>query len=424
MRIAIIGGGISGNLTARLLCEEHEVHLFEANDYAGGHTNTVEISAFGQTYRVDTGFMVFNERTYPNFCRMLRLFGVESRPSDMSLSVMCRESGFEYQGSSLNGLFAQRKNLVSAGFYRMLWDILRFNRVSIQSLEAGELNDGMTVGEFLRRKGFRDDFVWRYLVPMSAAIWSAPPGQVLEFPAQFMIGFFRNHGLLQLWGRPQWRTITGGAQKYVRPLLSRLGKRLNLSCRVTRVTRSSDQVLVETERGAAGAFEHVVFASHADQTLKILADATPAEREVLGSFPYQTNDVVLHLDTSVLPKSRRAWASWNAAVSRRSETAATVTYDLSRLQGHDSPSPILLTLNCRDRIDPTRVLERMTYEHPAYSRESARAQLRHAAISGVGRTHFCGAYWGYGFHEDGVKSALAVAAHFGKSFDTCTAAST
>jgi uncharacterized protein len=422
MKIAVIGAGISGNLVAYLLNPDHEVQLFEANDYPGGHTNTVEFEAWGKTWAADTGFMVFNQRTYPSFIRLLNLLEVPWQESDMSFSVCCEQTGLEYQGSSLNGLFAQRSNLFRPIFYGMLRDILRFNRQSLECLD--DAADCITLGQYLERRRFGRQFIDRYLIPMTAAIWSARPRAVLDFPARFLIGFFHNHGLLQIRNRPRWRTVRGGARNYVKRLLEPLAGRVHLNCPVVRVTRHDDHVSVTPKDGPAERFDQVVFATHADQTLDILADADEREREILGAFEYQPNQTVLHTDTSMLPRRRRAWASWNYHIARETDLPVAVTYDLSRLQRIESPEPVLVTLNPNGRVDPAKVLRILDYQHPAYGLRSRQAQLRHAEINGQRRTYFCGAYWGYGFHEDGVVSALAVAKCFGKDLDSCTAAST
>ena len=438
MNIAIIGSGVSGSLVARLLSTQHQVTLFEANEYPGGHANTVDVAVGGTRYPVDTGFMVFNRRTYPNFCRLLEMLNIASQPSDMSFSVSCAATGLEYQGSSLNGLFAQRRNVLRPAFYRMLRDIFRFNRLGTTAAASGQLLDGRTVGQFLTECGVGSMFVQRYLVPMAAAIWSSKPQAILEFPANFLVGFFANHGLLQIADRPQWRTIRGGSRNYIRALLSPIRHRLRLNEPISAVRRESQQVIVTTQpvtsRGASDgqreqpgreeSFDHVVFASHADQTLRMLSDATDDERRTLSAFPYQPNRAVLHTDTSVLPRRRRAWASWNYHIPEADQQSASVTYDLSRLQRHLSADPILLTLNDERPIDPERILRTFKYHHPAFSRESIAAQRCFDVISGKNRTHFCGAYWGYGFHEDGVNSALAVSSYFGIGLEACTAAST
>jgi uncharacterized protein len=422
MKIAVIGAGISGNLVARLLDSAHDVHLFEANGYPGGHTNTVEFEAWGQTWLADTGFMVFNERTYPNFIGMLQRLDVPWQDSDMSFSVRCERTGLEYQGSSLNGLFAQRSNLLNPKFYGMLRDVLRFNRQSLELLEDDA--ETMTMGEYLQRRKYGREFVDHYLIPMTAAIWSARPRAVFEFPARFLVGFFRNHGLLQIRNRPMWKTVCGGARTYVSRLLAPLQDRVRLNCPVASVSRHGDHVLVTPQGKPAERFDQVVFATHADQTLAMLADADEIERDILGAFEYQPNETVLHTDTSMLPRRQRAWASWNYHIARESDLPVAVTYDVSRLQRIGSPEPVLVTLNPNGRVDPAKILRTLDYQHPAYGLRSRQAQLRHAEINGRRRTYFCGAYWGYGFHEDGVVSALAVAKCFGKDLDSCTVAST
>ena len=424
MRIAIIGSGISGCLAARLLSTQHDVTLYEANDYPGGHAHTQAIEAFGSRYLVDTAFMVFNRRTYPNFCRMLELLGVDSQPSDMSFSVRCSESGLEYQGSSLNGLFAQRTNLLRPSFLKMLRDITRFNQQATSAVASGELKDGRTVGKFLHQCGTGKEFTRHYLAPMAAAIWSAQPTAILEFPAEFMLGFFANHGLIQLTNRPQWRTIVNGSRSYVAALLDPLASNVRLNTPIESVTRTDNAVWVKPVGETAEVFDHVVFATHADQTLKILSDPSDREIDILSAFPYQPNEAVLHTDLKLMPRSQRAWASWNYHVSQDDNHCASVTYDLSRLQQLDSPTPLLLTLNETASIDPSKILRTYTYHHPAYSGKSIVAQQRRSEINGQNRTHYCGAYWGYGFHEDGVNSALAVAADFNLGLEACTAAST
>lgn len=424
MRIAVIGTGISGSLVARLLSTQHEVTVFEANHYAGGHANTVDVTLSGKTYPVDTGFMVYNHRTYPNFCRLLEMLCIHSHPSDMSFSVSCSKTGVEYQGSSLNGLFAQRSNLLRPSFLRMLSDITRFNRAGMSAVTEKSIAPGQTVGEILAALHVGDHFIQQYLIPMSAAIWSSTPGSILEFPAEFMLGFFANHGLMQLRDRPQWRTIRNGSRQYVEALLAPLASQVRLNSPVESVIRSRRQVTVKAAGQSCEYFDEVVFASHADQCLSMLADPTPQEREILTAFPYQRNEAVLHTDTNCLPNCERAWASWNYHIQPGKDECASVTYDLSRLQNHRSPVPILLTLNESHRIDRHKILRTFDYYHPAYSLASIAAQRKFEQISGKNRTHFCGAYWGYGFHEDGVNSALAVAQHFDMGLEACTAAST
>lgn len=425
MRIAVIGGGISGNVAARLLALAHNVTLFESEARPGGHARTLDITVAGTPFAVDTGFMVFNERTYPNFCRLLELLKIECADTDMSLSVRCDGDGVEFQGSSLNGLFAQRRNLFRPAFLRMLADILRFNRDAARWMTR-DLG-AVTVGELLHEHGYGNWFVSRYLIPMTAAIWSCPACRILEFPAHFLLGFLHNHGLLQVAGQPQWKYVPGGSRRYVEALLEPLGDRVVTGTEVVAVRRLHELVEVSFRDRPSQSFDAVVLACHADRTLAILSDADGVERHILGSFPYQDNLALVHTDASLLPVLDRAWASWNYRVSSDESTPVAVTYDLSRLQSLKSPSPILLTLNGEDRVDPALVIDRHVFRHPMFTSASVAAQGQHSAINGRRRTYFCGAYWGYGFHEDGVNSALAVARCFGLGWDqwkaVCTRAS-
>jgi uncharacterized protein len=411
MRIAVIGSGISGNLCARLLSASHEVELFEANDYPGGHTNTVRAEAFGDAYDIDTGFMVFNHRTYPNFTQMLRQLNVSAQDSDMSFSVRCEQSGMEYQGSSLNGLFARRSNLFRPNFYRMLGDVLRFNRKSPELLDTDD--DSLSIGDYLDRERYGQEFIQRYLIPMGAAIWSSRPEKFREFPARFLVGFLHNHGLLQIRNRPVWKTIPGGARRYVEALVEPIRDRLRLNTPVRKVVTRDDRLLVVPEKGPAEIFDRVVFATHADQTLRLIDHPTDGQREVLSAFPYQRNECVLHMDRSLLPRRQRAWASWNYYIPIGGDQPVALTYDVNRLQRLGASAPICVTLNCTERIAPQHVLARLAYDHPVFTPGAVVAQQRYDQINGRQGLYFCGAYWGYGFHEDGVNSALAVCRRFG-----------
>lgn len=421
MKIAIIGSGISGLLTARLLWGDHDIHVFEANDYVGGHTNTVSFEAFGRPYAVDTGFMVFNDRTYPNFLRMLQMLDVPARLSDMSFSVRCDKTGLEYQGSSLGGLFAQRRNLLRPSFYRMLLDVLRFNRQSRELLQGKD--DDLELGQYLERNRYSQEFIEHYLIPMGAAIWSAPPDRFRQFPARFIVNFLNNHGILAVRGHLQWKTVQGGAARYVEALAHPFADRIRLSCPVVSVRRRADRVAVTWKDGGPEDFDAVILAAHADKSLAMLADASAAEREILGAFPYQGNETVLHTDPSLLPRCRRAWASWNYRIPREEGRPVVLTYNLNRLQGHVSPEAICVTLNPVGALDEAKILRRIDYQHPVFSRDAIAAQKRFPEINGKNRTYYCGAYWGHGFHEDGVNSALAVGQSFGKRLESCTVAS-
>ena len=409
--MAVVGSGISGLLCARLLATRHDVTLFEANETLGGHTRTVDVETFGSTWAVDTGFMVFNDHTYPNFIRMLDILGIDSQESDMSFSVRCERTSLEYQGSSLNGLFAQRANLLRPRFYRMLADIVRFNRRSIGFLK--EENTSISVKEFLAENKFSESFASHYLLPMTAAIWSAPTEGILDFPANFLLRFLQNHGLLQLRNRPQWKTIPGGAKRYVHRLAEPLGERMRINSSVTSAVRHEAGVSLTVAGEVVDDFDHVVFASHAPQTLQILQNATPEEIDILSKFQYQRNIAILHTDTSQLPSHKRAWASWNYRSNGDSRQPVSVTYDLSRLQRVHSPTPILLTLNPCTQIAKHSILREMSFDHPLFTDATHRARKSIDDLHKDGRIFFCGAYWGYGFHEDGVRSALQVCSHFG-----------
>jgi predicted NAD/FAD-binding protein len=422
MRIAVVGSGISGLAAAYLLADRHQVTIFEAGAYPGGHTNTVEVEHQGRRYALDTGFIVYNERTYPNFSRLLSRLGVATQPSEMSFSVRSDRTGWEYCGSSLSGLFAQRRNILRPAFYRMLKDIVRFNRHA-PGLLTGD-GDCMTLGEYAAREGYSREFLEHYLIPMGAAIWSAPPSQMREFPVRYFVQFCANHGLLSLTDRPQWRTVSGGSARYIEAMRRSRKFDLRLNTPVRQLVRERDGVALTGEQGPPERFDHVVVAVHADQALRMLADPSPAEVAVLGSFAYQRNEALLHTDTAMLPRRRRAWASWNYHVGTAAQATVAVTYWLNRLQRINAPQEFCLTLNGENAINPARVLRRITYHHPLYTSQSVRAQRRHAEISGQRCTHYCGAYWGYGFHEDGMNSAIAAVRYFDKGSDACTAVST
>lgn len=420
MKIAVIGTGISGNVAARLLCQEHDLVVYERARTPGGHARAVGVEAFGRTWTVDTGFMVYNERTYPNFCRLLTLLGVTGRDTSMSFSVRCDRTGLEYQSQSLDGLVARRRNLVSPAFWRMLRDVLRFYRGADALIaSAGE----RTVGEVLAGGRYGAWFREKFLVPMAAAIWSCPPDRVTEFPAHFLLSFLRNHGLMQLRDRPQWRVLAGTSRAYVDRLTAPFRDRVRTDCPVDAVTRHEDHVVVRSRAGA-DVFDAVVFACHADEALAVLTDADAEERAILSAFPYQANEAVLHTDAGVLPRRRRAWASWNYHIPADPSGPVAVTYDLSRLQHLPTPGPILLTLNPAGRIDPSRVRDRYTFHHPVFGAGARAAQERLRRRNGARRTYFCGAWGRYGFHEDGVVSALDVTRRFGLGLESWRAVTT
>ncbi len=409
MKLAIIGSGIAGLTAAYHLQRSHEITVFEANDYPGGHAHTVDVAVDGHRYAIDTGFIVFNQRTYPRFVELLTTLAVTSRPTEMSFSVRDDRDGLEYNGGSLDGLFAQRRNLCRPSFYRLLADVIRFNQQA-RAMTEESLED-ITVGDFLRRYRYSRQFAEQYLLPMGAAIWSCPLGRFADFPLRFVAEFYRHHGLLDLWNRPIWRVIDGGSRTYVERLAAGLRHRLRLNTPIASVRRFQDRVDVQPRVGSARTFDHVVFACHSDQALRILGtEATATERRVLSAFPYERNLAVLHTDASFLPTRRRAWASWNYRIRRGNSTDAPVevTYNMNILQGLSSQQTFCVTLNPRESIDPRNVHGEYVYHHPVFTRERSAAQQRHAELCGPNRTSFCGAYWRNGFHEDGVVSALAV----------------
>jgi predicted NAD/FAD-binding protein len=412
MKIAIIGGGISGLTTAHLLSGEHEITLFEANDYPGGHTNTLDVTHDGTSYAVDTGFIVFNERTYPNFIKLLNRFNVPSQPSVMSFSAVCETTGLQYCATKLDTLFAQRKNLLSLPFWRMLLEIFRFNRSSAELYGSVDLE--LTLGDYLRSHGYSPLFIEKFLIPMGAAVWSADPAQFLSFPAAAFVQFFTNHGMLNVLDQPTWRVVTGGSRQYVAPLIQSFRDRIRLSTPVEWVQRCGERVTVTPRGGVPEEFDHVVLACHSDQALAMLADPSDAERELLGAIPYQKNDTVLHTDNRLLPSIPKARASWNCLLPRREQGSVVLTYWMNLLQSIKAPVDFCVTLNSPEAINPDAIIRRLVYHHPVYSTAAFEAQKRRDEISGVNRTSYCGAYWSWGFHEDGVKSALAVCRQFGK----------
>jgi len=411
-RIAVVGSGISGLVAAYLLQACHRIVLYEANDYPGGHTHTLDVEQDGRSYAVDTGFIVFNEPNYPHFQRLLLRLGVASRPTRMSFSVQCARTGLEYATTPLTSLFAQRRNVIRPSFYRMLMDVLRFNRTAPTLLRHPD--DSTTLGDYLAAKGYSRAFIDHHIIPLGAALWSARPERIQEFPARRFVQFFANHAFLQIWGRPFWRVIEGGSRRYVEALTRPFRDRIRINCPVVSVRRLETGVEVRTRSGEPEQFDQAILAVHSDQALRLLAEPTPAERQVLGAMPYQANEAVLHTDPGLLPRCRRAWASWNYHIPPEDNGGATVTYNMNILQGLESRLPFCVSLNRTAEISPGRILARMTYHHPVHSPASEAAQKQRARIDGIDRIHYCGAYWGYGFHEDGVLSALEVTRRFGR----------
>ena len=414
MRIAVVGTGISGLVSAWLLQREHDVSVFEARDRIGGHTNTVDVRVGGASYAIDTGFIVHNDRTYPNLQRIFSELGVRTKATNMSFSVREDRTGLEY---SSQAVLARRRNTLNPRVLRMTRDILRFNRAAEQLLSEGD--QSTTLGELLEAQGYSRPFIDLYIVPMGASIWSTDPKSMMGFPAHTFVRFLINHGLTRLVDRPQWFVVEGGSRAYVERMIAPFSDRIRLSTPVERIARDTGGVDITVCGRPTERFDRVVIAAHSDQALRMLEDPSDVEREVLGNIQYKENDAVLHTDTSLLPSTKRAWASWNYLVPARPEEKVIVTYDMNALQQIDgAPATFCVSLNPGDRVDPSRVLYRTKYAHPLYTAESVAAQARFDEVSGPRNTYYCGAYWRYGFHEDGVISALAVAKKLGVTIDT------
>lgn len=404
MKVAVVGGGVSGIVAAQQLhARGHEIVLYEAGTYLGGHTNTVTVERPDGVHHVDTGFIVLNDRNYPNFNRLLAQAGVATQPTHMGFSVKAEDMDFEYAGTP-KGVFCQRSNLVNPVFLRMIADLIRFNR-ELTAMLATTPDDGPSLGEFVEAGGYSRAFIDRLIVPQASAVWSADPAAMWSFPVRFLGEFFRNHGMLGFRDRPQWQTVVGGSHRYVAALSAPFAERIRLRTPVTGITRDDNGVSVQA-RGATERFDEVVLACHSDQALAALSDASPVERELLGAFPYQANEAVLHTDRALLPRRRAAWQAWNYHLFAEPRPMTTVTYYMNHLQRLNANEAFCVSLNMTDRIDPAKIIETIAYAHPVYTAAGVAAQARWGEISGTRRTHFCGAYWGWGFHEDGVVSAL------------------
>ena len=410
IRVAVIGGGISGLSAAYYLSRKFEVHLFEKDSRLGGHTHTVTVDSSDGPLPVDTGFIVHNEKTYPNFCRLMRELGVPAAPSDMSFGVHCPRTGFEYSSRGASGFFANRKNAARPAHWGLLREILRFNREAPRVMENADPAD-LTLGEYVDSAGYSTRFLEAYLYPMAAAVWSMSPDAVTRFPARTLVQFFANHGMLGINTHPQWKVIPGGSQRYLGLLTAPFQKNIHLDSDIRSVTRHDGGITLRFSDRPEMVFSQVVFACHGDQVLPLLGDPTDAERDILSSFTTTRNETVLHTDSRMLPKRAAARASWNYQLGERGQV--TVTYHMNRLQSLGVREDYCVTLNAKGEIDPAKVICRMIYHHPLYNREAIRAQARWNEIDGERRTHYCGAHWFYGFHEDGLNSALRVVRSLG-----------
>lgn len=409
---AIIGSGISGLSAAYLLAKKHKVTVFEKNDRVGGHTATVDIEKDNELHAIDTGFIVFNDKTYPNFLALLSEIGVGKQATEMSFSVHNCHTGLEYNGHNLNTLFAQRRNLFKPKFWGLVKEILRFNKRCKAIYNQQDYKSGYTLGQFLNDNNFSTFFSEHYILPMGAAIWSSSLAQMEEFEFKFFVQFFHNHGLLNIADRPQWFVIPKGSRSYLAPLCEPFKEQINLNVNITGITRSNNKVHLHFSDSPSETFDEVVIACHSDEALALLNDATDEEKMVLSAMPYSENSVVLHTDTALLPDRENAWASWNYQLSHDREKPASVTYNMNILQGLTSKNTFCVTLNQKEAIDPNKILKEFIYHHPIFSSESINAQQRRSLICGQQHTHFAGAYWHSGFHEDGIRSAVEVAKRF------------
>ncbi|GAC1441808.1 MAG: FAD-dependent oxidoreductase [Solirubrobacteraceae bacterium] len=405
MRIAVVGGGVAGIVAAHSLHGQHEFTLFEAADYLGGHTNTITVERDSGTWHVDTGFIVLNDRNYPNFNRLLREAGVPIQSTHMGFSVKGEDRDFEYAGTP-RGVFCQRSNLTDPGFLRMIADLVRFNRRLRKLLEQGAPGGGPSLGSWVEQEGFSRRFIDELIVPQASAVWSADPASMWDFPVSFLAEFFNNHGMLGFTDRPQWQTVVGGSHAYVKALSAPWADRIRLDSPVESVRRGEHGVELRVRGREPESFDRVVLACHADQALAMLADPTALESELLGAFPYQRNEAVLHTDVSLLPRRRAAWQAWNFHLFERPRPQTTVTYYMNHLQRLNASEHFCVSLNMTDSIDPAKIIRKIDYAHPVYTQAGVSAQGRFDELNGRAGTHFAGAYWGWGFHEDGVRSGL------------------
>lgn len=412
MKIAIIGTGIAGNVAAYYLNKQHDIRVYESSDYIGGHTHTHDISMGEEQHRIDTGFIVFNKKTYPNFIELLHHLKVDYQPSDMSFSVQAKSDNLEYNGSTLNQLFAQRRNLFRPKFYRMIRDILRFNKQSLSLLDNP--HDTLSLGQYLAQNNYSEQFIHHYIVPMGAAIWSTDHDSMFAFPARFFVQFFHNHGMLSVDERPQWYVIKNGSAEYVKPLVENHSEKIRLSAKVESVRRANNKVYVKANGCEEEAFDYAFIASHSDQALTMLDEPTDLEQEILGAIPYTNNEAVLHTDETLMPNRRLAWAAWNYHLLKQKNEKVALTYNMNILQNIQSQHTFCVTLNHTQAIDESKIIKRMQYTHPFFTLEGVKAQRRHSEVNGCNRIFYCGAYWRYGFHEDGVVSAINALTDFSR----------
>lgn len=417
MKIAVIGGGISGLTAAYYLGKQHQVSLFEAGNYLGGHTDTHELTVAGKVYPIDTGFIVFNKQNYPNFSRLLDELEVKSQPTTMSFSVTNVLSGLEYNATDINRLFCQRRNLINPKFYRMIWDLVRFYREAPKLLKTDD--DSLTLGDYLESNKYSQVFINDHLLPMACALWSGPSISIKAFPARYFVQFMHNHNMLNLTARPEWRVISHGSKRYVEKLVNKSNAEFHTSAVVQSVSRNTNGVTLRVN-GETTRFDKVIIATHSDQALRLLDKPSKSEIEILGGIGYQQNEMLLHSDKQILPSNHNAWASWNVRVSPDLATQCTVSYHMNTLQDIDAPLEFIVSLNSKHLINPAKVFLSRRYSHPMYNASTLSAQKRWTEITGLQHTYYCGAYWGWGFHEDGVNSALRVIEALGETAEVVT----
>ena len=414
LKIAIIGSGISGLTSAYILSKKHEVYLFEKNDYIGGHTHTHEIKENTNNINVDSGFIVYNENTYPNFIKLLDILNIERQHTEMGFSVKSNSQDFEYAGNSINSIFSQRKNIFKPSFLKMVYDILKFNYQSKRDIK--KISTNITLEQYLDSSSYSKEFIDKYIIPMGAAIWSTSPELMLQVPAVFFIRFFKNHGLLDITNRPQWWVIKNGSNQYVKEIIKPFKENIKLNTKISSIKRKNNGAEVSYGDNKEF-FDSVIIATHSDQALLLIDDLTDKENDILGKIKYQKNTALLHTDTSILPNRKIAWSSWNYLINHDQEKIVTLTYNMNILQTLKSNKTYCVTINDSTNIDKSKILKEIKYSHPLFTIDSVDAQKRKDEICGKNDTYFCGAYWGYGFHEDGVNSALDVCKKFGLSLD-------
>ena len=410
LKIAIIGTGISGLTSAYLLSKKHDLTIYEKNNYIGGHTHTHKVKDNNQFLNIDSGFIVYNENTYPNFIKLLDMINVKRQHTDMGFSVKSSKIDFEYAGNSLNSIFSKKTNLLNLSFLKMIYDIIRFNKLSNKELNSNNLD--LTLKEYLKNNTFSKYFINNYIIPMGSAIWSTSPKLMLDMPAYFFIRFFKNHGLLQITNRPQWWVIKNGSKQYVKKLIKNFKDNIKLNTTIKSIKRINNKVHIQLDNDVE-IFDKVVIATHSDQALQLLNKPTNDEKNILNSIKYQKNIALMHTDHTILPKRKLAWSSWNYLINKNKNDLVTLTYNMNILQSLKSDTTFCVTINNTKNLDKSKIIKEIVYHHPLFTSNSVKAQAKKDDICGMNNTYYCGAYWGYGFHEDGVKSALDVCKKFG-----------